>query len=128
VSPPRFHPEARQDFHEAFAFLAEQSPAVARRFASRVTETLELIAAFPDAGRPLSGPFRAVPLHPFSHDLVYRIEADGHGLIFAVAHHRRQPGYWRHRSHITGQVLALDGEHALQVSAEEVEALELGVR
>jgi plasmid stabilization system protein ParE len=97
VTPPRFHPEARQDFDAAFTFLAEKSPAAARRFAYRVTEALELITVFRDAGRPLTGRFRAVPLHPFSHDLVYRVEAGGHTVIYAVAHHRRQPGYWRDR-------------------------------
>ena len=98
MSSPRFHPEARQEFDETFAFLAERSPTAAVRFASRVTETLGLLTVFPDAGRPLFGPFRAVALNPFSHDLVYRIDADGEVIIFAVAHHRRQPGYWRDRT------------------------------
>lgn len=98
MTGPRFQPGARQDFDETFAFLADRSPGSARRFAYRVTEVLELITAYPEAGHTLTGSFRAVPLHPFPHDLVYRVEADGGLTIFAVAHHRRQPTYWRHRA------------------------------
>lgn len=93
MRPPRFHPEARRDFDEAFAFLAEGSPAAAGRFGHSVRESLERIAEFPHSGRTL-----AVPVHPFSHDLVYRVEPDGQVTIVAVAHHRRRPGYWRHRA------------------------------
>ena len=98
MNPPRFHQEARQDFDEAFAFLAERSPQAARRFAYRLTEVLELITRYPEAGRSLDGSFRAVPIHPYSHDLVYRIEADRQLTILAVAHHRRRPMYWRQRA------------------------------
>lgn len=97
MSPPRFHPEARQDFDEAVAFLAERSPAAARSFAYRITQVINLITAFPEAGNPIIDAVRTFPVHPFSHDLVYRTEPDGSWTILAVAHHRRRPAYWRHR-------------------------------
>jgi toxin ParE1/3/4 len=97
VNPPRFHAGARQDFDEAFAFLHEQSPRAAREFAFRVADIIDLVAGYPEAGNSLAASIRAFPIHPFSHDLVYRIEMGGQLTILAIAHHRRQPGYWRDR-------------------------------
>jgi toxin ParE1/3/4 len=97
VSPPRFLPEARRDFDEAFAFLEEQSPAAARRFARRIAEVIDLVAGYPDAGSLVLESTRAFPVHPFPYDLVYRTEAEGALTILAVAHHRRRPNYWQYR-------------------------------
>jgi hypothetical protein len=48
----------------------------------------------PDARKPL--PFRRYLLHKFPYSLIYTIEHD-HIHIFAVAHNKRKPGYWRKR-------------------------------
>jgi toxin ParE1/3/4 len=98
VSTSRFHPEARQDFDETVFFLAGRSPAAALGFVSRVTEIIDLIGGFPEAGNQLVESIRAFPIHPYSHDLVYRIEPGGQITILAVAHHRRRPMYWLHRA------------------------------
>lgn len=98
MSTPRFHPEARREVETTVAFLAERSPEAGRAFVLRLAETMRLIAAFPDSGSVVTSTIRAFPLHPFSHDLIYRADAEGQITILAVAHHRRRPGYWFDRA------------------------------
>jgi hypothetical protein len=55
---------------------------------------LDLVCASPGGSRIVLAPdIRRVMFKVFHFDLVYR-EVDGFVQVLAVAHHRRQPGYW----------------------------------
>jgi toxin ParE1/3/4 len=92
----RFEPEAAEELEEAAAYFAEQSAGTGERFLSDMTRTRELLLQFPEAGPPLRGKFRRILLSVFPYQLVYRVE-DEVVRIYAVAHLKRRPGYWRKR-------------------------------
>lgn len=57
---------------------------------------MERIARYPEGGTPYLAGTRRVVLHHFSCSVVYRAQASVL-LVVAVAHHSREPGYWRDR-------------------------------
>jgi plasmid stabilization system protein ParE len=93
----KFHPEARQDLREGKAFYRHRSPLAAVAFAKEVDTAISRIAATPlrypegDYGtRVFSFPWR------FPYSLVYKI-VESWVVIIAIAHHSKEPGYWRDR-------------------------------
>jgi hypothetical protein len=59
-----------------------------------IQNTVELVCASPDRSRIVLAPdIRRAMFKVFHFDLVYR-EVDGLVQVLAIAHHRRQPGYW----------------------------------
>jgi len=90
-----FDPEADEELGEAAAYFDEQSRD-GSRFLADVASTIDLLLRFPNAGTPVRGRFRRMILKTFPYQLVYRV--DGEEIrIFAVAHLKRRPGYWRRR-------------------------------
>lgn len=55
------------------------------------------LAEFPRSGQILRGDFRRILLKRFPYQLIYRIEGN-EIVIYAVAHQKRRPGYWRKRA------------------------------
>jgi hypothetical protein len=49
------------------------------------------------AGSPAAANIRRVIVKGFPFSLVYRPEPEGF-IVFALAHHSREPGYWRART------------------------------
>jgi plasmid stabilization system protein ParE len=91
----RFDPEADEELEEAAAYFEERSRDGAR-FLADVASTTDLLLQFPHVGPPVRGRFRRMMLKTFPYQLVYRV--DGEEIrIFAVAHLKRRPGYWRTR-------------------------------
>ena len=66
------------------------------RFANAVEEAAARAATFPDSGSPATKDTRHVFLKGFPFSVVYRSDKSGI-LIFALAHHSRQPEYWHSR-------------------------------
>jgi toxin ParE1/3/4 len=55
-----------------------------------------MILAFPEIGHPMKRhQVRRFNLRGFPYHLIYRIEENI--VIYAVAHHKRRPGYWSSR-------------------------------
>lgn len=106
----RFHPAARAELDGARRFYRASDPAALRRFSSAVQALLGRIvespSQFPEHGL-LAVPARiqtlffsvrkAVLPGVFPYVLFYYVRA-GCVVILAVAHNRRRPGYWAHRS------------------------------
>lgn len=92
----RFDPEAAEELAEAARYLADRSPDLAERFLSDVAGAKDLLLRFPHASPPLRGGLRRVLLKTLPYQLVYRVEGD-EVRIYAVAHLKRKPGYWRRR-------------------------------
>ncbi|MCC6210740.1 MAG: type II toxin-antitoxin system RelE/ParE family toxin [Burkholderiales bacterium] len=68
----------------------------ATRFDSEIQRVVGLLLALPRIGTPGCRGTRSYPLRRHPYSLHYRIEAEII-RIFAVSHHSRKPGYWRHR-------------------------------
>jgi plasmid stabilization system protein ParE len=93
----KFHPEARVDLKEAKAFYRHRSPLAAVAFAQEIDAAIARIAEastrYPvgeHGTRELVLPWR------FPYTIVYRIRVRLI-VVIAVAHHSREPGYWRRR-------------------------------
>jgi plasmid stabilization system protein ParE len=92
----RFEPEAAEELAEATAYLADRSTRAAERFLADVAGAQELLLQFPHAGPPLRNNLRRILLRIFPYQLIYRVEGE-EIRVYAVAHLRRKPGYWRKR-------------------------------
>jgi plasmid stabilization system protein ParE len=66
-------------------------------FAAEVDRAGKQLVAFPRSGNMLRGGFRRILLDRFPYQLVYRVEGE-EIVIYAVAHQKRRPGYWRKRA------------------------------
>ena len=92
----RFIAEARRELLVEVTYYGQARPGWGQKFAAAVEEATALALEFPQAGSPAPANTRTVIVHGFPFSLVYRAELDGI-LIFALANHSRQPGYWRSR-------------------------------
>lgn len=93
----RFHPRADAEVEaQTRYYRREAGPEVASRFVTAVEETARLALEFPNAGSEGAAKTRRLQLKGFPHSLVYR-QVEEEIVVFAVAHHSREPGYWRAR-------------------------------
>jgi toxin ParE1/3/4 len=89
--------EALEEFLEATRYLEDRSEGLGEKFNLAFAEAVEMILAFPEIGSPMKRhQVRRFNLRGFSYHLIYRIEEDAI-VIYAVAHHKRRPGYWSGR-------------------------------
>ena len=92
-----FEPGARQDLLDAIDwYLREASAPQAERFEVDVSRCLDLLVTLPAIGTPSRRKVRKIALRQFPYSIVYRDEPELIRVI-AVAHHRREPGYWTKR-------------------------------
>ncbi|MEO6324280.1 MAG: type II toxin-antitoxin system RelE/ParE family toxin [Thermoanaerobaculia bacterium] len=92
----RFDESAVPDYVDAFGYYEEQGH-IGDRFEEDFRRAVNHIRAHPESGLAVTAEgARKWPLAVFKHTLYYTIEPDGI-VIWAVAHDRRRPGYWRHR-------------------------------
>jgi plasmid stabilization system protein ParE len=92
-----FLPAAEQEFLDAVAwYLREGSPTVAQDFNRSVQRAVQLLSVMPRLGTPAYRDARLWPLKGFAYTLVYRVKGDAL-TVLALAHQRREAGYWRGR-------------------------------
>jgi plasmid stabilization system protein ParE len=94
--PLRFHPRAEQEYLTALRWYRERSPIAAINFESAFGHAVEKIREAPQRWPVYFMDFRKYTLRQFPFSLVYQESSSGI-VVFAVAHGRRQPGYWRDR-------------------------------
>ena len=88
------HPEAAEEHKKQVAHYEEIQAGLGRRYHTEFQNVLALVCASPDRSRIALGPdIRRAIFKVFHFDLVYR-EVNGVVQVLAIAHHRRQPGYW----------------------------------
>lgn len=92
----RFIAPARREFLSEVIYYNGKEPGLGARFAAAVEEAATRAVAFPLTGTPASQSTRRVFVRNFPFAVVYRHDAEG-VVIFAVAHHSRQPEYWQSR-------------------------------
>ena len=90
-------PRARQDFAESYAWYCAQSDRAADRFEAFINEAIEKLRCDPELGIRIDDKHRFYRLKKsFPFYLVYRTEPTKI-VVVAIAHNRREPGYWRGR-------------------------------
>jgi len=94
--PIRFHPEAEREYLAALSWYLERSAVAAQDFEFAVTRAVLKIRLAPRRWPAYFGEFRRYTLHQFPFSIVYQ-EMLSEVVIFAVAHGRRRPGYWKGR-------------------------------
>jgi plasmid stabilization system protein ParE len=90
------HPLAEDEFTEEAAYYERQVATLGTSFISEIESAVALLENHPRLGAEFEYPFRHPPMRRFPHSLIYTIEINRIWII-AVAHQRRQPGYWHER-------------------------------
>ena len=93
----RYHREAEAELDEALAFYAAHDASLPGVLLREVAAGERAIAERPLAWRRIGGAFRVLWLRRFPYGLIYHAAGDDI-TIYAVAHMRRKPGYWRGRA------------------------------
>jgi plasmid stabilization system protein ParE len=93
----RFHPEAEQEFLTSLGWYRERSLTAAVDFERAVTNALQAISSAPQRWPSYFEQFRKYTLRQFPFGIVYE-ELLSEIIVFAVAHARRRPGYWKNRT------------------------------
>ena len=92
-----FEPAALEEAREAIAwYLAHAGLRQAEALNREIDAKTALLIAHPLIGTPSPAKMRRMPLRVFPYTLHYRVESETI-RIFAVAHQKRRPGYWRKR-------------------------------
>lgn len=89
-------PEAELDLAEAFAWYEEQRPDLGRKFLDEADAVFARIAEFPLAFPAVENPVRRGLLKRFPFAVYFLPEATA-VKVYAVLHHRREPGIWKER-------------------------------
>ena len=100
----RVHPEAKREAEEAILWYNERSPGVGAQVQQCIDGLLDAFVfdeILPSVSLPGSGclPARGVRrlvFDGFPYDLVFA-QREGEYVVLAFDHHKRRPGYWRHR-------------------------------
>jgi toxin ParE1/3/4 len=94
--PIDYHPMARLEAMEVFDWYRVRSLLAAERFQRELEEAQRVIQDLPDAWPPYLAGTRHYLLKRFPYGVVYRRQ-ESQIEIVAVAHTRREPGYWADR-------------------------------
>ena len=94
--PYRFHPQAWHDLESADDWYRERNPEASVRFLAAIYDALDRVSRAPHRWPGHFHGTRRLILRRFPFSLIYRDEPLAISVI-AVAHHKRKPGYWRHR-------------------------------
>ena len=87
---------ARTDFDESFDWYAERSVGAAIGFAAAVDDAICMILDHPERFPQSHGGCGYCALKRFPFRIVFRVEAS-RLVIIAIAHAKREPGYWQRR-------------------------------
>lgn len=88
------HPEAAEEHKKQVSHYEEIQVGLGRRYHTEFQNVLATVGASPTRSRIVLAPdIRRAMFKVFHFDLIYR-EVNGSVQVLAIAHHRRQPGYW----------------------------------
>lgn len=94
--PLRLHPEAEEEYLTSLSWYRDRSLIAAINFQSAIEEAVTRIASAPQRWPVYLDSFRRYVLRQFPFSIIYQ-ELLSEIVVFAVAHARRKPGYWRNR-------------------------------
>jgi plasmid stabilization system protein ParE len=97
--PARFISPAVEELRAGVSWYETRRHGLGAEFFDAVTAALDLVQSKPEAGNPAFNDSRTrrVLIPRFPYQLVYRI-GEHELIVLAVAHLKRRPGYWKHRS------------------------------
>ncbi len=90
------HPEAVAEIRAAHLRYAEHSAETSEPFFAEVEAGLERIAQLPETWPSYLHGTRRFLLRRFPFSIVYRVTDETIG-VYALAHAKRRPGYWKSR-------------------------------
>jgi plasmid stabilization system protein ParE len=90
------HPEALLEADAALAWYLERSRGAAEHFLADVDRAIELILEAPYRWPPYLHGARRYVLYKFPYSVIYRVSGDL-VRVYAIAHAKRRPGYWKAR-------------------------------
>ena len=91
-------PPALAELHDAAAFYTlKANVELGLAFVAEFERTANFVLADPLLGAVFRGTRRRYLLRRFPYGIIYQVTAE-ELRILAVAHHRRRPGYWAHRT------------------------------
>lgn len=88
--------EAEVELWEAVAYYEEKAHGLGIDFATEVERSMHAVAEYPELRALREDGTRRYLIHRFPYLIVYAYQ-DNRVWIIAVAHCKRQPGYWRDR-------------------------------
>jgi plasmid stabilization system protein ParE len=94
VAKPVFTPQANADFAESLDWYAKRDVETANRFEAALDLAILELCQNPERWPRFDAEHRQRTLKGFPFSIFYRAK-DEHLIIVAIAHHSRQPGYWR---------------------------------
>lgn len=89
-------PWAIDDARETYLYLLERDERLANEFERRVTDALRELAETAHHYQAHENSIRRFPLKKFPHGIMYELQ-DDRVIVCAVAHPKRQPGFWKKR-------------------------------
>ncbi len=90
------HPEAESEFEAGAAFYNEHEDGLGDDFSEEVFATIDRIIEFPNSWPQSSYRTRRCLCNRFPYSVIYR-HTESEVTIYAVAHQKRKPGYWKDR-------------------------------
>jgi len=96
VTEARFHRDARLEFLDTVAYYESIQVGLGDRFTQSVEAAVQLATSLPFAGAPYKYGTRRVFPKKFPFSVIYLV-GKNEIVIFAVAHFKRRPEYWRSR-------------------------------
>lgn len=91
------HPDAAAELSSATLYYRkEASNSIARAFLTEFERVAALLEGNQQLGTKTRAGLRVYPFRRFPYSIVYR-EATAGPYLYAIAHQRREPGYWRPR-------------------------------
>lgn len=81
---------------ESAVFYERESKGLGTDFLDEVDRAVSRICEHPEIGQTYSLNLRRFVLVRFPYSILYSIK-DYEVIIFAVAHHKRKPGFWKDR-------------------------------
>jgi plasmid stabilization system protein ParE len=90
----QLHPEAAAEHRKQVAYYEDRQIGLGKRYHAEFRSVLAIVCEAPQRFRVIGEPsIRRLHFTVFPFDLIYR-EVGGSVQILAIAHHRREPGYW----------------------------------
>ena len=99
MKPFQFSKPASTELAAAVRWYERQRAGLGSELCDAIGTTIDLIRTHPEIGaiRPGRLPSHQIAVHGFPYRVVYRIRE--HDLyVVAIAHMRRRPDYWKHRT------------------------------
>ena len=97
MKPYRFHPEADEEYAQAAAHYAQNSPELGGRFYDEIERLVAEARATPQRFRKIDGDVRRHLAGDFPYAVLYIDEPDSVWIV-AVMPLKRDPNYWKKRT------------------------------